>query len=116
MSNFFSKNLKYLIEKKRIEQQKMADDLNIPRSTLSCWVNGIRTPKIEQIQEIVNYLNVDIDIISRDYSVENQQIKPSNELDNLLFSKAKDLSDSDKKAVLGVIEALKKDVDNELDK
>ena len=39
-----------------------------------------------------------------------------NPLDDILFSKAKDLSDEDKKAVLGIINALKKDVDKELDK
>lgn len=68
MINYFAKNLKFLRESKKIEQQKLADDLNIPRSTLSCWENGLRTPKIEQILDISKYFNVNIDIISRDYS------------------------------------------------
>lgn len=86
MGNYFSKNLKYLREKKGLEQQELAENLNVPRSTLSCWENGIRTPKIEQIQEIAKYFNVDIDIISKDYS----DTPFSNELD-ILYSKSKDI-------------------------
>ena len=71
--NYFSKNLKFLREKSNLDAQKVADDLNIPRSTFSCWENGLRTPKIEQIQEIANYFNVDIDIISRDYSINQEE-------------------------------------------
>lgn len=37
------------------------------------------------------------------------------QLDQILFSKVKDLSEDDKKAVLGVINAIHKDVDKELD-
>ena len=113
MANYFSKNLRYLRERKKIEQQKMSDDLNIPRSTLSCWENGLRTPKIEQIQQIAKYFNVDIDIISRDYSLPNNS--EISELDHLLFSKAKELTDEEKKAVISVMNAIHKDIDKELD-
>lgn len=68
MKIYFAKNLKFLRERKGLDQQALADKLNIPRSTLSCWENGIRTPKIEQIQEIADYFGVDIDIVSKDYS------------------------------------------------
>lgn len=67
MKSYFAKNLKYLRTKKNIDQQIMADDLKVPRSTLSCWETGARTPKIEQIIDIANYLGVKIDIVSKDY-------------------------------------------------
>lgn len=109
--NYFAKNLKFLREKKNIDQQKVADDLNIPRSTYSCWETGIRTPKIEQILEIANYFNVDMDIISRDYSIQqNNNVSP---LDELLYSKAKDLSDEDKVVIMNVIDSIKKKIDEE---
>ena len=67
--NYFSKNLKYLREKKGLNQQEVADDLDIPRPTYTCWETGIRTPKIEQILDIANYFGVSMDIIARDYTV-----------------------------------------------
>lgn len=112
MTNYFSKNLKYLREKNRIEQQEIADKLKVPRSTYSCWENGLRTPKIEQIQGIANYFNVDIDIISRDYSVEEIS-KPFDELD-ILFQKHKNiLTDEDKKYMRFIIEERKKQIDKQ---
>lgn len=111
--NFFSKNLKYLREKKNLDQQKVAEDLNIPQSTLSCWETGIRTPKVEQIIDIANYFGVKIDIISRDYSIPLDITNDFSELDNALFSKAKELSDEDKIVVMNVIDSIKRNIDNE---
>ena len=68
MTNYFSKNLKYLRQKRKLQQQELAAELNIPKSTLSCWEAGIRTPNIEQIQKIAKYFDVDMEIISKDYS------------------------------------------------
>lgn len=111
--NYFAKNLKYLREQKHLDQQELAEALDVPQSTLSCWETGIRTPKIEQILDIANYFNVDIDIISKDYSLyENNKVNFS-ELDQLLFSKAKDLSDEDKIVVMNVIDSIKRNIDNE---
>lgn len=101
MANYFAKNLKYLREKKGLDQQGLAEKLNIPRSTLSCWENGIRTPKIEQIQDIASFFNVDIDIISKDYSVNSLT-----EFSNLevLFDKAKGrLSPEDEAEIISII-------------
>ena len=113
MTNYFSKNLKFLREKKRIDQQDIADTLNIPRSTYSCWENGLRTPKIEQIQAIANYFNVDIDIISRDYSIEEKS-KSFDELE-ILFQKHKDiLTEEDKEYMKFIIEKRKKEIDKQL--
>ena len=95
MENYFSKNLKYLREKKGLEQQELADNLGIPRSTLSCWETGVRTPKIEQIQEIADYFKVDIDIISKDYS----NCALSNKID-ILYNKTKDILTDDERAMI----------------
>lgn len=56
-------NIRYLREKKGIDQQKLADILEVPRSTLACWENNIRTPKLEQIVKIAEYFNTNLDII-----------------------------------------------------
>lgn len=114
MSNFFAKNLKFLRENKHLEQEKLAEELNVPRSTLSCWENGIRTPKIEQIVDIANYFNVTMDIISRDYSIEHDSA-PFDELE-ILFSKHKDiLTEEDKEYMKFIIEKRKREIDKQLD-
>ena len=113
--NYFAKNLKFLREQKRYDQQKVADDLNVPQSTLSCWEKGIRTPKIEQIIDIANYFNVDMDIVSKDYS-NNQTTKLFDEVD-ILFDKHKDkLSKSDKAIIKAIIEERIKATNEELNK
>ncbi len=112
--NYFAKNLKFLREQKNLDQQKVADDLNVPQSTLSCWENGIRTPKIEQILDIANYFNVDIDIVSKDYSYIESNNKPFDELD-ILFSKHKDiLTEEDKEYMRFIIEKRKREIDKQL--
>lgn len=65
-----SKNIKYLRKKTRLDQQQLADKLNVSRSTLTCWENGIRTPKINKIVEIANFFDVNMDIIYKDLSKE----------------------------------------------
>lgn len=60
------KNIKFLREQKNIEQQELADKLNVPRSTLACWENGLRTPKLEQIVKIAEFFNKDLNIIYED--------------------------------------------------
>ena len=111
LNNYFSKNLKYIRKKKNIDQQVMAEDLGVAQSTLSCWENGIRTPKIEQILDIANYFNVKIDIVSRDYSQDE-----SNSFDEyaVLFDKYKELSNDDKELIKNIIETRKKQIDKEL--
>lgn len=111
MTNYFSKNLKYLREKKGIEQQELADELNIPRSTLSCWENDLRTPKIEQIQEIANYFNVNMDIISRDYSNNNYKEDDI----KMLLDAYQGLSDTDKEFMRNMIIERRKLIDKQLE-
>ncbi len=112
MNNYFAKNLKYLREKKGYDQLKLAEKLNVPQSTLSCWESGIRTPKIEQILDIANFFNVEMDIISRDYSSEPK----NNNFDefDILFSKHKDiLTDDDKEYIKFIIEKRKREIDEQ---
>lgn len=53
-----------------LKQEELAEALNIPRTTLSCWENGIRTPKVDKIIDIANYFGTDLNIIYKDLSKE----------------------------------------------
>lgn len=67
-----------------------------------------------KINDFVNFLkdnNIQYEIINRNSSKANEQL---NELDQILFSKAKQLNDDEKKAIISVIDAIHKDVDKEL--
>lgn len=66
MSTYFAYNLKYLREKRGWSQDELATCLNVARSTISCWENGIRIPKIDKIMEIAKIFNIKQDIIGTD--------------------------------------------------
>lgn len=81
------KNIKYLREAKKMEQQELADKLNIPRSTLSCWENNLRTPKLEQIVKIAEFFKTDLSIIYDDLQLKTTYEPTDDDLKNVLKEK-----------------------------
>lgn len=81
MEIYLGKNIKYLREKRNIDQQMFADILEVPRSTLACWENNLRTPKLEQIVKIAEYFGTNLDIVYVDYENNISPIK-TNKDDN----------------------------------
>lgn len=63
---YLGKNIRYLRKKAKLKQEELAEKLKIPRTTLSCWENGIRTPKLEKIIDIANFFGTDLNIIYKD--------------------------------------------------
>lgn len=61
-------NIRALREKRNLDQQELADILGVPRSTLACWENNIRMPKIEQILKIAEFFNVNLNIIYENFN------------------------------------------------
>lgn len=60
--NYFQTNLKFLREKKGLEQSELASLLNRKSpSSISEWENGKYTPKVGTISDIAKIFNVDID-------------------------------------------------------
>lgn len=111
MTNYFSRNLRYLRKKKNIDQQIMAEDLGIAQSTLSCWENGLRTPDLDMVSRISSYLNINDDFITKDLT--SCESKVIDELE-LLFSKHKDiLTDDDKETMKFLIEKRIREIDKQ---
>lgn len=111
MKNFFASNIKYLRNKKNIDQRVMAEDLGVAQSTLSCWENGIRTPDLDMIAKISKYLNIYDDFITKDLSKEINDT--DNELE-ILFNKNKDiLTKDDKDYIKFIIEKRKNEANKE---
>lgn len=60
----FSKRLKLLREKEGISQEKLAADLNIPRSSITNYENSDdRIPRQERINKLADYFGVSIDYL-----------------------------------------------------
>jgi transcriptional regulator with XRE-family HTH domain len=87
MEIYLGKNIKYLREKNNLDQQSLADILNVPRSTLACWENDLRTPKLEQIVKIAEYFNTNLDIIYIDLKNNVSPIEKKNNDDDKKYKK-----------------------------
>lgn len=106
MDNFFAKNLKYLRNKKNIDQQVMAEDLGVAQSTLSCWENGLRSPDLDMLAKIARYLNIYDDFISKDLTLSDNTYNRT----QVLFDKTKDILSDDDRATIEFI--MQKTIDN----
>lgn len=114
MGNLFSKNLKYLRESKGISRNKLGEMVGVNQTTIGRWETNEITPSIDNVEEVASVLNIPLpDLLIKDLTNPENSY---NKLDNLLFSKAKTLTDDEKQAVLHVIDAIHKDIDKELDK
>jgi len=113
MAEYLNKNLKYLRSVKKISQQDLADKIGIDRSTVSRIENNEIETTVDNAIKIADIFNVSLsDLLNKDLSSNEQS---NSELDNILFSKTKELSDEDKQVILNVINAIKKDIDKQLD-
>ena len=104
----FAKNLKYYMDMHDIDRNDICKILDIPYTTLSDWLNAKKYPRIDKIEIMANYFN-----IQKSDLIENKE--KFNELDLLLFSKAKELNDDEKRAIIQVMNAIHKEIDKELD-
>ena len=111
----FGDIFKELRLEKKLSQDKIAEDLDISQPLIAKWENHQSTPAPEMLDYIADYFNVSVDYLIGRSKYRNLEAD-NNELDNVLFSKAKDLTDDEKKAIINVINAIKKEVDKELDK
>ena len=57
-SQIVARNLKRIMYENDKTQSQVANDLKINKSTLSCWMNGTRTPKMKSIDILCHYFNV----------------------------------------------------------
>ena len=75
MKNYLAKNIKYLRHQQHLDQETLANILDVGRSTLACWENGSRSPSINMIIKLANYFHVDLDLIMKD--LETQKSLPN---------------------------------------
>lgn len=55
----FAKNLQRYMSEKNIDRRELSNKVNIPYSTLSDWINAKKYPRIDNIEILANYFNID---------------------------------------------------------
>lgn len=108
----FSKRLRNLRENKGVNQEKLGAILGLSASTIGMYEQGRRQPDNDTLIKMADFFGVSVDYLLGKTEVKNYINPYDDELEEVLFSKAKDLTDDEKKAVLSVINAIKKDVDD----
>lgn len=56
----FSKNLNYYMTLKGKTQTDIINDLDINKSAISSWCNGTRLPRMNKVQLLADYLNINV--------------------------------------------------------
>lgn len=105
-----AKNLAYYMTINEIDRNRICSDLDIPYTTLSDWLNAKKYPRIDKIEILSLYFNIN----KSDLIEDKDKIQEFDELD-ILFQKHKDiLTDEDKEYMRFIIEKRKKEIDKQL--
>lgn len=57
---FFSKNLNYYMKLRNKTQTDIINDLDINKSAISSWCNGTRLPRMNKVEALCQYLNINV--------------------------------------------------------
>lgn len=113
--SIFSRNLKFLREKQKLSQNKLAELANVNQTTIARWENGEISPSLDNIFDVAEALNTTVANLAG-VDLEKKETNSFDELE-LLFDKNKDiLSEDDKEYIKFIIEKRKKEIDKQLGK
>nr|DAJ61613.1 MAG TPA: helix-turn-helix domain protein [Caudoviricetes sp.] len=111
----FSKNLKFLREKKKLSQNKLAELANVNQTTIARWENEEISPSLDNILDVADALNISVANLTG-VDLEKKENNSFDEFE-LLFDKNKDvLTEDDKEYIKFIIEKRKKEIDKQLGK
>ena len=86
MKNYFSKNLKFLREQKRLSQNKLGELANVNQTTIARWENEEMAPSIDNVIELSKIFNIDLaDLLGRDLQLneDRKQLTEKEEMEML---------------------------------
>ena len=55
----FSKNLNYFLELNDKDPVDLVNDLNLPFSTVSSWCNGLKMPRMGNVEKLAKYFGIE---------------------------------------------------------
>lgn len=105
--------------------KQLAEKCKIPYTTLRDFYEkkSADNSRLSTIRKLSNFMGCSMDYLAYDEITDFNGLlnenyfdnSPNSEIDKVLFSKAKDLSNDEKKAIIQVINAIHKEIDKELD-
>lgn len=119
--SYFSKNLTYLREKRKLSKYELATKLNVNSSTVSRWEKEEMGVTVDKAYDIAEFFSVSIaDLTGKDLTKENNS-SPPKEIDQLeqykvLFDKDDKLTDVQKEFILDTIREQHRKIDEEIEK
>lgn len=121
LHKYAGNRIKELRESHNMTQDDLAYKLNTTHQAISRYETGQRGVKQDLLFKLADVFNVSINTFFPNGEVNNddeinriakfQKENDLSELDEALFSKAKELTDEEKRAVITVMNAIKKDID-----
>ena len=110
--NYFSKNLRYLREKKGISKSELSKKINVNQSTLTRWENEEMGATIDNALDVANYFNISMDgLVGTDLRAEQTKEMLQQEF---IFNKTKEhLTESDWNIINAIVEQRLKEKDEE---
>lgn len=117
----FAKNLKYYMKLHNKNQADLINDLGFNKSSVSTWCNGTRLPRMDKVDILAKYFDINRSDLIEDKDTEHKQsyylnpetsriaqkIYDNKEL-SVLFDAAQDAEPEDLQALHGMLMALKR--------
>lgn len=101
----FIKKLSILLEEKNITQRELAEKINVTEVTISRYLSGERSPRIEIVSKIAEFFGVSIDFLLG--KEETASIDTNDEKLMAFWEEYKDLEDADKNILHATLMAIK---------
>lgn len=109
----FANRLKRAMDINNFKQIDLVKKTKLDKSLINKYLSGVSEAGNDKLTILSEALGVnEVWLMGYDVPMSKENSEKS-ELDELLFSKAKDLSEEDKKMILNIIDAIKRDVDKE---
>lgn len=115
----FSENLKRYLEANNKQPVDIVNDLGIPFSTVSNWINGLKLPRMGKVEMLADYFGIEkSDLLEKKREPESYYLNPEtaeiaqdifeNKELRMLFSVQRDMDPEDLKALHNMALALKR--------
>ncbi len=102
----FIKNLSILLEERNITQRELAEKIDVTEVTISRYLSGERSPRIEIVNKIANYFKVSVDYLLGRTDIKNPNENKSTDKEFVAFYEGyKDLDEADKQVLKATLDA-----------
>lgn len=109
-NNFYLySNIKFLREQKKESQDDLSKIVDKGATAIGNWERGERSPDYVDIYKLAKHFDISIDdLVKKDLRFqESIQLDETHKIENVIMSNIKQLTDEEKKQIIGIIEVIK---------